>query len=169
MDYRLLNNVKAVILYYELIARCLDGCKVISTIHKRYRSVAVYVVIPFDLCNIPETFGRLMERVLKGLSWKTCLVYLDDVIVLAKAFDYNIRNLEQVFQRLRTANLKTNVQGQVQYRRHILSTNEISVDPEKIDATKNCDWKLTHYQISTVIDTLIKKLGRAGVPLELHN
>ena len=29
-------------------------------------------VIPFGLCNAPETFQCLMEHVLRGLHWSTC-------------------------------------------------------------------------------------------------
>ena len=37
-------------------------------------------VMLFGLCNAPATFERLMDRVLCGMHWSRCLVYLDDVI-----------------------------------------------------------------------------------------
>ena len=37
--------------------------------------------MPFGLCNAPATFERLMERVLSGLLWEVCLLYLDDIPV----------------------------------------------------------------------------------------
>ena len=39
--------------------------------------------VPFGLCNAPATFSRLMDRILAGLHWETCLFYLDDIIVFA--------------------------------------------------------------------------------------
>ena len=62
--------------------------------------------MPFGLCNAPATFQRLMERVLVGLQWKTCLVYLDDVVVFAKDVPELSRRLVEVFQRIREAGLK---------------------------------------------------------------
>ena len=41
-------------------------------------------VLPFGLTFAPSTFERLMETVLRGLQWKTVLVYLDDVIVFLR-------------------------------------------------------------------------------------
>ena len=36
--------------------------------------------MPFGLCNAPGTFERVMEVVMRGLQWKICLVYLDDIV-----------------------------------------------------------------------------------------
>ncbi|CAF1017288.1 unnamed protein product [Brachionus calyciflorus] len=42
-------------------------------------------VMSFGLCNAPPTFQRLMDDLLKNLTWVACLVYLDDVIVFEEA------------------------------------------------------------------------------------
>ncbi len=41
-------------------------------------------VMPFGLCNVPAMFHRRMDCVLPGLQWNTCLVYLDDSIILER-------------------------------------------------------------------------------------
>ena len=55
-------------------------------------------VMPFGLCNAPSTFARLMELVLKGLHWKICLIYLDDVIVVGRTFEEELERLKEVFE-----------------------------------------------------------------------
>jgi len=40
--------------------------------------------IPFGLSGAPDTFCRLMQKVLKDQLWKMCPFYLDDVIIYAK-------------------------------------------------------------------------------------
>ena len=62
--------------------------------------------VPFGLCQAPATFSRLMDRVLSGLHWETCLFYLDDIIVFSSAWEEHLARLRQVFERLRHANLK---------------------------------------------------------------
>ena len=62
--------------------------------------------MPFGLKNAPATFSRLMGTVLRGLLWKKCLVYLDDIIVFSSTFEEHVERLGQVFDRLRQANLK---------------------------------------------------------------
>lgn len=52
-------------------------------------------VIPFGLCNSPATFQRLMERVLARLTGKSCMVYLDDVLVIGRIFQEHLDNLRE--------------------------------------------------------------------------
>ena len=100
-------------------------------------------VMPFGLCNAPATFERLMESVLAHMPWETCLVYLDDIIVLGKSFDEHLDNLTRVFERLRNSNLKLSTtkcclcQTQVTYLRCVVTRNGIEPDPKKIEAVRS--------------------------------
>lgn len=94
----------------------------------------------------PLTFERLMERVLNGLSWKVCLVYLDDIIVFAKTFNEHLANLQKLTERLKCANLKLSpkkcnfLQTNLSFLGHVISQNGVSTDPEKIKAIQ--DWPI---------------------------
>ena len=68
-----------------------------------------YKVMPFAIFNGPATFERLMERVLKGLHWKTCLVFLDDIIMMCKTFDEHLKMLEEILQLIKAAGLKLTI------------------------------------------------------------
>jgi len=51
-------------------------------------------------------FQRIIDFVLAGLTWSTCLVYVDDVICFASSFEEHVERLGQVFARLSAAGLK---------------------------------------------------------------
>ena len=53
------------------------------------------------LSSSPATFQRLMETVLRGLTWKQCLIYLDDVIIFSPDFDTHLEHIETVLIRLK--------------------------------------------------------------------
>ena len=63
-------------------------------------------VMPFGLTNAPATFQRLMERVLAGLHWTTCLIYLDDVLIFSATVQQHFTRLREIFDRLKQAGLK---------------------------------------------------------------
>ena len=65
-----------------------------------------FKVMPFGLCNAPATFERLMDRVLQGLRWSRCLVYLDDIIIFGSTFGGALDNLTLIFERLRSYGLQ---------------------------------------------------------------
>lgn len=50
-------------------------------------------IIPFGLCNAASTFERLLEAVLQGMNGESCLLYLDDVIILERSFDEHLKDL----------------------------------------------------------------------------
>ena len=51
-------------------------------------------------------FEWLMDRVLQGLRWFRCLVYLDDIISFGSTFDSAFANLTLIFERLRSYGLQ---------------------------------------------------------------
>ena len=99
-------------------------------------------VMPFGLCNAPATFQRLMDRVLVGLQWEMCLVYLDDIIVLGRDITQMLERLSQVFSRLREANLKLKpskcclFREEVSYLGHIVSAKGVATDPQKVQKVR---------------------------------
>ena len=50
-------------------------------------------VMPFGLMNAPATFQHLMERVLAGLHWTTCLIYLDDILIFSATVQQHFSRL----------------------------------------------------------------------------
>jgi hypothetical protein len=80
--------------------------------------------------------------VLQRLTWKECLAYLDDVVVLGRNFEDQTDNLRIVFLRFQKYNLKLKpskcqlMQTEVKFLGKIVSRNEISVNPDSIDAVK---------------------------------
>ena len=65
--------------------------------------------MPFGLYNATTTVESLIERVLKGLDWKTRLVYLDNIIVMDRIFSEHLKNLAEVMKRISMAGLKLSV------------------------------------------------------------
>lgn len=101
-----------------------------------------FVAMPFGLCNAPATFQRLMESVLAGLARDTCLVYIDDILVLGRNFEEHLHNLRKVFNRLQEANLRLKptkchlARREVEYLGYIVSEKGIAADPRKVEAVQ---------------------------------
>jgi hypothetical protein len=102
----------------------------------------LWKVMPFGLCNAPSTFERLMERVLQGLQWHTCLVYIDDVVVFGKDEMQLLERMEEVFHRLKSAGLKVKPRKccfftrETTYLGHVISGEGVKVSPEKVAAIR---------------------------------
>ena len=63
-------------------------------------------VMPFGLTNAPATFQRLIEQILSGLHWTTCLVYIDDILIFSATVEDHLERLRDVLNRLKNAGLK---------------------------------------------------------------
>ena len=113
-----------------------------KTAFTTYSGLFEFLVLPFGLTNAPATFQRLMECVLRGLTWRVCLIYLDDVIVFSKTFEEHLANLRLVFTRFRAAGIKLKPskchfgRTEVPYLGHIVSKDGVRPDPDKIRAVQ---------------------------------
>ena len=71
------------------------------------------------------------------------MLYLDDIIVMARTFYEAVVNLENAFIRLRKANLKLHpkkcklFQREVTFLGHVISEKGISTCPKKVQTVKN--------------------------------
>ena len=100
-------------------------------------------VMPFGLCNAPAMFERLMDRVLCGMCWSHCLVYLDDVISFSGTVTEALARLEEVLGRLSNFGLQLKVkkctfmQTEVVFLGHIVGRTGLACDPAKLSAVRN--------------------------------
>ena len=108
-----------------------------------YDGIFEFQTMPFGLSGAPATFQHLMMKVLRGISWKYVLCYVDDVIIFSSTFEDHLNNLEEVFKRLRNAGLKLSpnkcffAQKKLHYLGHVLSKSGIETDPKKVEKILN--------------------------------
>ena len=102
-----------------------------------------FAVMPFGLCNAPATFERLMSQVMRGLHWKRCLVYIDDILVFGNDFESALHSLELVLNRvaeygLQLKSTKCNLfRTSVPFLGHIVGRAGLECDPNKLSAVAN--------------------------------
>ena len=98
-----------------------------------------FVTMPMGLKGAPATFQRLMDSVLRGLYWKSVLVYLDDIILFSQTFAEHLEHLREVFHCLRQAGLKLKpskcifVRPEVPFLGHVVSAEGVQTDPKKTE------------------------------------
>ena len=108
-----------------------------------YKGLYEFIRMPFGLCNAPATFQRIMQKILVGLEWKNCFVYLDDVLVASKRYEEHLKHLREVFERLHKANLKLKpkkccfLRPEVHFLGHVISREGIRPDPMKTEKVRN--------------------------------
>ena len=97
-------------------------------------------VMPFGSKNAPSTFQRLMDKILRGLTWKQCLVYIDDILVFANTFEEHCKRLDAVLERLGSAWLKLKPSkcdfgmAEVTYLGFQISNKGLSASKRKVEA-----------------------------------
>ena len=76
--------------YHQIPMKKEDKCKTASYTR---RGLMQYTIMAFGLTGAPSTFENLIEKVMKGLQWEMCVLYLDDVICCGSDFSKKILKL----------------------------------------------------------------------------
>lgn len=120
-----------------------------------------FKVMPFGLCNAPQTMCRLMDRVIPASLRAEVLVYLDDLLVVSPTFDRHLEVLKEVAKCLRNAGLTINVgkskfcMTEVRYLGHVVGDGTIRTDPGKISA-------ITEFPAPRSVKQVRRFLGMSG-------
>ena len=109
----------------------------IKTAFATHAGLFQFKVMPFGLCNTPAIFERLMDRVLQGLWWSRCLVYLDDIISFGTTFDDALDNLTLIFVRPIESTKCNLFQTSVPFLGHSVGRRGLECDPKKIGDVKS--------------------------------
>ena len=102
-----------------------------------------------------------MSSVLGDLLDRTCLVYLDDIVIYSADLDQHIIDLREVFQKLREAGLTINrekcsfIHQEMRYLGHIIGQNGVQPDPDKVSS-------ILAYPAPTTVKQLERFLGMAA-------
>ena len=92
--------------------------------------------MPNGLCNVPDTFVRLMERIFIADIDERCLVYLDAVSVYGLYFNEILQNFPRVHMTTNNAGLRMKL-SKMHYSRKISST---------LDSSYIWNWYHTRYK-----------------------
>ena len=104
-----------------------------------------FLVMPFGLTNAPAAFMDMMNRVFNPYLDKFVIVFIDDILVYSGSQEEHAEHLRTILQILREHQLYAKFSkcqfwlNKVAFLGHVISTEGISVDPQKIEAIVN--WK----------------------------
>ena len=79
-----------------------------------------------------------MGNILRGLEYRFAFIYIDDIIIFPKSVEEHLVHLEEVFRRLRYANVELNpkkcsfVKRRVEYLGYKATPEGISPNPDKV-------------------------------------
>lgn len=99
--------------------------------------------LSMGLNTAPNSFPLLMDKVLKGLTFKSVLCYMDDVVIISDSFEQHLKDISEVMSRLESSGLNLNPKkctfatNKAVSLGHELSLNGIRPPLNRVDSIKN--------------------------------
>ena len=133
--------------------------------------------MPFGLCNAVPTFQRLMDQV-AGLKWKTCFVFMDDILVAGRDLSQHNERLDAVLKELIKAGLTLNVKkcvfatDEVAHVGYVINEFGLSPNPSKVAAIIQMSRPRTSTQLKSFLGSagsyrqFVPKFASISRPLE---
>ena len=101
-----------------------------------------YKRMPFGLTNAPATFQRAIDRALQRFKWKSCIVYLDDVVVFSSSIKDHILHVDEILSVLREVGVSLKFKkcefftDCIKYLGHIIRPGRLEIDSASTLALK---------------------------------
>ncbi|GJX47567.1 putative reverse transcriptase domain-containing protein [Tanacetum coccineum] len=114
----------------------------ITAIRTRYGHYK-FQVMPFGLTNAPLVFMDLINHMCKPYLDKFVIVFIDDILIYSRNKEEHGEHLKTILNLLRSEKLYAKFSkcdfwlDFVQFLGHVIDSNEVHVDPAKIEAIKN--------------------------------
>jgi hypothetical protein len=108
-----------------------------------------FLVMTLGLKNAPTVFQSTMNKVLGKLRWKCTIAYLDNIIIFSPTFEQHLKDLQDVFNDLREANLLAKrskchfAKSEVKYLGFLATSTGIKADPDKTSAVTKFPFQQT--------------------------
>ena len=136
--------------------------------------------MPFGLCNAPATFQRTLDILLSGYNWRSCLVYVDDVVIFSSTFDDHVRHVREVLTALRAGGLSLKLKKctffspTVDYLGHVIRPGPLEVAEKNTAALKQAQYPRTQTELRSflgmcnVYRRFVPNFARVSAPLNRH-
>ena len=99
-DAKIFTTLDAYSGYWQIAMKPEDRAKTAFVCHSGHFQ---YTRMPFGLTNAPATFQRSLDMILSRFKWRTCLVYIDDVIIYSKSVEDHVRHVDEILTALEEA------------------------------------------------------------------
>lgn len=106
-------------------------------------------IILFGLSNAPATFQSTMNQLFEPMLRKSVIVFFDDILVYDTMRTSHVEHLHEVFQLLRKHKFYVKESkcafglDELDYLGHIISTQVVRPDPDKVKAMISCPTPVT--------------------------